>query len=190
MNKYVFQYNDTLNNIFAGVENVFTKEECEKIISMFKNFEESKIGSENLKDIRKSQNVWLENSNENKWIYERMESVVRHINEQSYGFDLTGFTEPFQLTKYEKNGKYGFHIDAGIQGLLPRKMSMVVQLSNENDYEGGELNFFYGENEKQIAKKSQGSVIVFPSFILHQVKEITKGTRYSLVSWVGGPPFR
>ena len=52
------------------------------------------------------------------------------------------------------------------------------------------------ENDKKKAIhecteiRPRGSVIVFPSFVWHRVKPVTKGVRYSVVAWYGGPPFK
>jgi PKHD-type hydroxylase len=80
-----------------------------------------------------------------------------------------------------------------------RKLSFSCQLSDPNDYEGGELEFAIPEiinskikintfSVKEFLPK--GSIIVFPSYIWHRVKSVTKGVRYSLVSWVLGYPFK
>ena len=60
--------------------------------------------------------------------------------------------------------------------------------SGPGDYEGGELVIC--EHEDADPVKAIGSVIVFPSFLEHQVRKIVKGERWSLVAWVHGPPFR
>ena len=77
-------------------------------------------------------------------------------------------------------------------------MSNVVQLTDPKEYEGGELEFDFRQNDpdkkrkpkiaKEIAPK--GSIIVFPSFVWHRVKPVTKGLRYSLVNWNLGWPFK
>ena len=72
---------------------------------------------------------------------------------------------------------------------------MTLSLSNPNDYEGGNLEFDFRDNEegsqprvcKEIRKK--GSIIVFPSFVWHRVTPVTKGLRHSLVCWNIGKPF-
>ena len=89
-----------------------------------------------------------------------------------------------------------------MNGLI-RKLSITVLLND--DYEGGEFQFkFANEKMKGLDKvgrglktntltppmKGTGSVIVFPSYQLHRVKPVTKGTRYSLVGWACGPPFK
>jgi PKHD-type hydroxylase len=75
---------------------------------------------------------------------------------------------------------------------------VTVSLSNPEDYEGGELEFDFRNNDldkkQNIIKcdqiKPRGSIVVFPSFIWHRVKPVTKGTRYSLVIWNLGYPFK
>ncbi len=74
---------------------------------------------------------------------------------------------------------------------------MTINLNEPGEYEGGLLNFDYGphstdgERYKECTEiKPQGSIIVFPSFLHHQVTPVTKGTRYSLVLWITGRPFR
>jgi PKHD-type hydroxylase len=76
-----------------------------------------------------------------------------------------------------------------------RKLSLTLNLTNPSDYEGGDLLFDVGNhNDKNIIKcdiaRKQGSIIVFPSFLYHCVSPITKGTRYSLVNWILGRPFK
>ena len=53
--------------------------------------------------------------------------------------------------------------------------------------EGGEFEFF--DNNTNLIKEKMGTVIVFPSYMVHRVRPVTKGTRYSLVSWFCGEPF-
>ena len=62
---------------------------------------------------------------------------------------------------------------------------MTIVLND--DYEGGEFNFFDCEN---LIKEKTGTIIVFPSYAVHKVNPITKGTRYSLVVWFVGEPFQ
>jgi PKHD-type hydroxylase len=82
---------------------------------------------------------------------------------------------------------YGWHQDYG--GTISRKLSMVVQLTDPSEYEGGNLQVFTSEQPKNI-RKQRGLIAVFPSFIVHQVTPVTQGTRQSLVAWVSGPSFK
>jgi PKHD-type hydroxylase len=77
-----------------------------------------------------------------------------------------------------------------------RKLSMTINLNNPDDYDGGNLKFDFGphadgERFHQCEEiRPRGSVIVFPSFVHHTVTPITRGTRYSLVVWSLGDPFK
>jgi len=68
---------------------------------------------------------------------------------------------------------------------------MTVQLSDSKDYEGGEFQFYNGNEDPEIPPiQEQGSILVFDSRMYHRVAPVTKGVRYSLVSWILGPHFR
>jgi PKHD-type hydroxylase len=69
---------------------------------------------------------------------------------------------------------------------MQRKLSAVLMLSDQNDYEGGELEI----RDVDPIKLNQGSIIIFPSPLFHRVKEVTKGNRFSAVAWAVGPAFR
>jgi PKHD-type hydroxylase len=74
-------------------------------------------------------------------------------------------------------------------GSATRKLSLVMQLSDPYEYEGGELQLKTGHNDITIPKQ-KGLVTIFPSFTLHRVTPLTSGTRRTLVVWVAGPPFK
>ena len=95
-----------------------------------------------------------------------------------------------------KNGKLPgkWTTDDNIIGKV-RKLSITINLSDESDYEGGLLKFDYGQHsDTQFHTcneiKPKGSMIVFPSYTYHCVTPVTKGTRYSLVMWCLGRPFK
>ena len=100
--------------------------------------------------------------------------------------------ENLQFTYYnsEEQGCYKAHVDPNCWSLPHnRKLSIVVQLSSPEEYEGGELKL-YNSHEAITIKKEKGLVVSFPSYTLHEVTPVTKGERYSLVAWVHGPSFR
>lgn len=114
-------------------------------------------------------------------------------NEQTFNFDISKIFD-IQLSEYthtnKSSGFYDWHMDTywGADTEFDRKLSVVVQLSDPNEYEGGEL--MLKETSIPANFKKRGSVIVFPSYLEHCVTPVTKGTRYSLVSWVCGPRWR
>ena len=157
-----------------------------------------------LKSIRDSKISWLQE----KWVYREISPFINYAN-QTTGWNFEyDWIESLQFTKYKKGQYYGFHADVDHipytnrgehhDGKI-RKISMTCQLSDPNDYEGGELEFAIPElrngNIKihKVTVKEflpKGSVIVFPSFVWHRVKPVTKGVRYSLVAWSIGYPFK
>ena len=130
-------------------------------------------------------------NDDTRWLYKHMESVARRINGYSYDFDLTGFTETFYFHTYDGalGEHFGWHVDAGAGTPAPRKLSLVLQLSSPDEYEGGDFEVKTPLG-KQVAVKGLGLVTAFPSFRIHRVTPVTRGVRRALVMFAGGPHFR
>ena len=161
-----------------------------------------------LKRKRKSDLVWLNDT----WIYKEIHPYVQQANIQAgWNFDWN-FSESCQFTKYKHNQYYDWHCDSWEKpynkknkndpnhGKI-RKLSMTCQLSDGSEYQGGELEFDFRNYDPPMRDEAKhkvqckeilpkGSIIVFPSFVWHRVKPVTSGTRYSLVVWHLGYPFR
>lgn len=187
-------------------DDVFTKEDCEKIISYCdeQQLERAKIFSEEQddtncdKDVRISMIKFIYPNDDTQWIFDKFLSVTDMINNQFYEFELDGF-EYFQYTTYSdsEQGKYSTHIDMRLGRQmddkipLTRKLSLTLSLTDPSTYEGGDLIVYTGsENEKLIAEQKQGRVIAFPSWVMHSVEPVTSGIRKSAVVWALGPKFR
>ena len=176
---------------YAYWEKAFSKEECETIIALGNDRTQRQATTRggNEDKVRKSEVAWLYPSDGLDWAYRRMTDIIMDLNERFFKFDLFGATEGFQFTKYTApGGKYGRHVDCS-PGTLIRKLSFTVQLSDPKDYKGGDLHLIYGD-EPNVMARDQGYVALFPSYVLHEVTPVTKGTRYSLVSWITGKPFK
>ena len=124
------------------------------------------------------------------WMVERIARVVNLVNRQHWGFELAG-SERLQFSAYAPGEHYDWHIDLGAQlHFAQRKISVSVLLNDPAEYDGGDLEVSIGSDNK-ICARSKGAVILFPSYALHRVTPVTRGTRYSLVAWiVGATPFR
>jgi len=141
-----------------------------------------------------------------KWIYDILNPFIHTANKEAGWNFQWDWNETSQFTIYEKNQYYGWHVDQhstpfkdkskNINGKI-RKLSLTLQLTDKTKYEGGDFQFMWIENKKKDLldvttvddAKDIGTVIVFPSFIHHQVLPITKGKRESLVNWSIGNPF-
>lgn len=141
-------------------------------------------------DIRITQNAWMAHTPESKWIYDRIQGVARALNDKVYQFALSGFSEHLQYAIYNgtEGGHYDWHVDQGPHGTR-RKLSISVQLSDPARYEGCDLQF-HARSRIETAPRERGTVIAFPSYVLHRVTPCTKGTRKSIVAWTTGPQFR
>lgn len=180
---------------WAFWDNLFTQTECERIIQIgnSKYIEAAKVGGAANgmvnAEIRESKVSWLFPGDNMGWAFERVAGAVLSLNQQFFNFDLSGMVEGFQFTKYEApGGNYGRHVDRGMMG-SPRKLSLTIQLNPSSDFEGGEFALYEGEKPTE-PPMHQGKMVVFPSYVLHEVKPVTKGVRYSLVCWVTGKPFK
>jgi len=144
----------------------------------------------NNSEVRSSKVSWIPLNDDTRWIYDRIRDIVVPLNGQFFQFDLFGFVEHLQYTVYsEKDAHYTWHIDKGIARTSPRKLSVVVQLSDPNEYDGGNLQFMTG-CDPETAKKEKGMLYTFPSWVLHRVTPISTGIRRSLVIWLSGPKFK
>ncbi len=182
---------------FALWANAFSPAELDQIVAYGDQLgvEEATIAStqsENVvkEKVRVTRTAWLFPTPESKWIYERMQRIVRTLNDRVYQFDLSGFSESLQYTVYHgsEGGHYDWHVDHGPVGTR-RKLSISVQLSDPSSYEGCDLQFQAG-NQLEIAPRDRGTVIAFPSYVLHRVTPCTKGTRKAIVAWTTGPQFK
>lgn len=179
---------------FVYYNGLFLPHEVDNILNLWDNEKTIKAtlgGNDQQYDdeLRKSSVMFLPDNEEMKWIYEKLKMITIAANNERYWFDLLGFHQELQLTRYSKGDFFDWHLDFGAAEISARKLSVTVQLSDPEEYEGGDLEFMI--NHKTVkAPREKGTVVVFPSFIMHRVTPITKGTRQSIVGWVSGPPYR
>ncbi len=139
--------------------------------------------------IRKSKTSWITHEH-CPMVYDRLAYIARQLNGQYFDLDLHGFVEDFQYTTYgPEKEHYDWHMDRGVKGSPPRKLSLVLQLSDPSEYDGGDLELMTGSTVT-VANKAKGLVYAFPSWVLHRVTPVTRGTRRTLVVWTCGPRFR
>ena len=170
------------------------------------NVDEKDLCEKDIKELhkkRKSNVAWMND----RWIYKEIQPYIHAANQNAgWNFDWN-FSESCQFTKYKMNQFYDWHCDSNE---LPydrpdepdkhgkiRKLSATVSLVDDSEYEGGDFEFDFrnnddGSNIPRVCEeiKPKGSIVVFPSFVWHRVKPVTSGTRYSLVLWNLGWPFK
>ena len=158
--------------------------------------EDAKVTTQNSKEtgdcFRTATVTYLEHTEEARFFIEALVGIVRSLNSKIYNFDITGVFERLQYSVYNVGDHYEtWHQDAEnpTEEMAPRKISLSLQLSRPEDYEGGELQMG-GVRDMQVASKEFGSITLFPSFLPHCITPVTKGIRKSIVMWTSGPTFR
>tara|TARA_R100001079_G_scaffold108925_1_gene80441 strand:- start:60 stop:647 length:588 start_codon:yes stop_codon:yes gene_type:complete len=176
-------------HFYSYWQGAFTKEECKKIIQIAKKKGMIKGTTRSKSDVRESKISWLYSSDEMEWVFRRVTDMVLDLNKRFFNFDIFGLNEGFQFTNYKApSNKYGKHVDRS-SDFIVRKLSISIQLTDPKEYEGGEL-YLYEDDQGVLMDKKQGTLIMFPSYVLHEVKPVTKGERNSLVTWVTGNQFK
>ena len=184
----------------------YTPEQCkqiEKICLTFpekegvvQNVNKGKIKDEKYNHIRRSKVRFVKidgsqgdflGSNE---LYQELYKLIDKINTEYFKFDITGI-DSIQYTEYdgEYEGHYDWHTDWNWTNPMnpPRKLSMTIQLSSGDEYEGGDFEIAHDLERGDPNTKTLGTVICFPSFMPHKVHPVMQGLRKSLVVWFTGP---
>lgn len=184
-----------VNEPFAWSDNVFSKDELDLIIKMGKELSliEASVNNSGIPkfDTRRSKIGWFQPNVSTDFIFSRVRDAINRLNAQFYQYTLTEM-EDIQFSEYDEsyNGMYRNHTDDGFEG-YGRKLSFSLQLSDEEDYDGGDLLIYrFKLTDGLQVPKTQGLLTIFPSWTIHEVTSVTKGTRHSLVGWVHGPNFR
>lgn len=181
----------------------FTEEECEQIKAVASTHDSGR-GEIEMSEmdtrgkIRSVESYRLPWNDESAWIFTRLIGVSRAANDNFFGFDLPGLYSPYkhrsllhyvEILCYKPGDHYIRHMDYGPVAVT-RKLSLITQLSDPDDYEGGDVLIDVGDVKLFSASREQGSHTIFPSFLLHEVTPVTRGKRWALVAWMEGPPFR
>ena len=147
------------------------------------NYEDEVIN----KNVRQTLNVNFIDEN----LFNKVNTAIKIANTQYFNYDIESI-DTLRFLKYGIGGTYNWHTDIGRNECSMRKLTAIIQLSNEKDYKGGDFEFGITDKEGSgliKGNKTKGCLLIFPSFLSHRVIPITKGTRYSLLTWMNGDSF-
>jgi PKHD-type hydroxylase len=168
-------------------DKAFSIDECNQIIEFAGKLPpiDAEVGSGYTDhNHRKTIARYIALSKESAWIAQRIMTIAEQANERFFNYKLYSLNE-LQMLEYTEGGHYNWHMDNdGTKPFAARKLSITVFLSDPNAYAGGRLEWMPAL-KKNIAM-GQGYIVIFPSYKLHRVIPVTKGTRHSLVAWVHG----
>jgi PKHD-type hydroxylase len=190
---------------FVVDNNTFSAGECDFISSHFQNNYLLTKGQEyttysGIPEQRRA-NIVLTNQPDEKteWLWQKFNNLIAHYNDRYFNFDLYGFNY-LQYAKYDVGDKHEFHMDLPLDGkhidtlLLQhlRKITVVLLLNEPGvDFEGGDFQInHFSEQYPWSTNLKKGSVLLFPSFLLHRVAPILSGNRQSITIWAVGPKFK
>ena len=191
-----------MSSLYWMWEKELTPEKCQDIIDRAgDDFEDATIGTDSLADTRIDDKTRKTNIhwNNDQDLFDMAFHYMQSANKKS-GWNLqVDAAESFQIGQYPTGGHYNWHVDGlGIDTInapenktmhgKTRKISMVVWLNE--DFKGGDFQFHKSHLKSNVIKPKQGSIIMFPSWVMHRVTPVTQGTRYSMVSWFVGKPIR
>lgn len=180
---------------FHAISGAMTPAECADLTALCARApmrDAALVGATTAHQVRRAEVVWLDDLPGAGWVMDRMIAITAAANRDAFGFDLSDFGESAQAARYDaaRAAHFDWHADIGAgTWAARRKLTVVVQLSDPDDYQGGSLDIWSGHTP-QSAPRAQGTAVVFPSFHLHRVQPVTQGLRWSLTLWAHGPAFR
>ena len=176
------------------------------------NMADSRLAGDALnKDKRDSQNAWVPTTH---WVGGFLWHYIERANRENFLYDLRCIdNESIQYTRYQEGEFYHWHNDAGLPGQykpkaignnvqqiaedkinseceMVRKLSFAIQLSDPEDYEGGNVQMLDEAGSSYIMPRQRGTMCLFDSRTMHRVLKVRKGMRKSLVGWVVGPRWK
>ncbi len=190
------------NNDFlwsVQIPNFLSSEKCDELVQEIKSKEQSTIGcvddekggSQILKEVRTTTEYYLlpqvdsefrpDYPNEDwTWLSKKLENMMNIVNNGVFHFDIKDTDGELKMIEYEKGGHYTWHADFNPGTCSLRKLVAIVQLTDPSEYEGGEVQFGFQDDDGKWfeMEKKKGSITFFPAFTSHRVKPITKGKRY------------
>ena len=194
-NKFVSNQRNNVNHFnYYYYTQAFTKEELDNIIEIGESIPKTKgttVGEDetHISEYRVSDVAWITKNTKSSWMFDRITDLAIRANSEMWNFDIWDYQDDLQYTTYYGNGgHYDWHADLGA-GISNRKLSVVLQLSDSEDYEGGDLQMNIGSSILSVPKE-KGLICFFPSFVLHRVTPLSSGLRRSLVTWLCGANLR
>lgn len=158
---------------------ILNKSECQLIIDLCDDFKESQIIYDNLLD--ENQNIGELNKqkrNSETAKIKDLEKIKSFLLPRLKEFNIKNLPDNTRVLRYKKGSFFSPHTDRiGLFG--NRKLTLIIQLSEKDSYEGGVLIINNNPISKQI-----GNLVLFDSGVIHEVTKLSSGERFVLVSWI------
>ncbi|MGJ3261382.1 MAG: 2OG-Fe(II) oxygenase [Rhodospirillales bacterium] len=174
------------------IKNAFSRDECERLCAAFAELDARDgglVAGRFDQKVRQSALVWLPEGDAFEWVAQRVTRLAGDANRDVFRYALDGFEEQLQLASYGPGHYYNWHVDRGRGAVAGRrKLTLSVQLTDPEEYVGGELELNADGHPFQVPV-DRGAMVAFPAHTLHRVAPVVSGNRLSLVTWIHGPDF-
>jgi len=175
--------------LFTKAELDVLERQCDGLV-----LEQARLTGNGANSIRATQVAWVHRTDATDDLYLRMEAVVLRLNAELFRADLSGLsTMQFAVYRESESGYFDWHSDYGRDrndpGQEPRKLTLSLQLSDGDAYDGCDLEA-RAVWQLDTAPRERGTLVAFRANVLHRVTPITRGARKSLVIWATGPEYR
>jgi PKHD-type hydroxylase len=167
--------------------------QCARVIAIGRQFNREAptvVGQEALAAHRVGHVYMLPPDGPAEPIYQMLWDVAADAAARHYGILISGITRmPHYVEYVARYGHFHWHNDYSHESEeSPRKLTVIIQLSDSDEYEGGDLEIFNARPEP--APRERGTIVCLPSFVTHRVTPITRGVRRIVVAWIAGPRLR
>lgn len=183
-----------MTGFYTIIPNALSPDKCDEVIRSVTTITEAMVGPPHARRLdhqaRRALVNWLDIEADRN-LHDQLKALMDSAN-ATFRVDARTLRQA-QYTLYDGavGGHYGWHTDSTLHAWsdsVDRKLSMSIQLSDPSEYDGGAFEFFKGGAVPGF--KAKGTALVFPSFLLHRVTPVTRGSRCALVAWLEGPAWR
>lgn len=179
--------------LYWFVPEAISDSSCDAMIEKFEslNFEKAKVGGDGKDDgilntqVRDVDKIVISHD---VGIGATLTGIATNINNKAWQFNLTHSNQTEYL-RYDDQGHYLSHVDTFMIPNVDECRKLTVLAFLNDDFEGGKF-YLQTDNDRTYPEQKKGTVIAFPSFILHGVEPVKNGIRRSIVTWMCGPWFK
>jgi PKHD-type hydroxylase len=171
---------------YVYVENVLSDEEINKLFLDITN-NDSLMPAREDNTIKKTDLIFIPEHESYYWLSEKINVISNFINTHYFGFEIKNVVE-MQVSILKKSHLYRLHSDIEYNVPLDndmRKITFIIQLTDESEYEGGIIKLYHGSNYTNCLK-TKGLMFLFPSNIYYEIEPIINGEKKILIGWITG----
>ena len=184
------KYKNIYQRNFIRLENVFDVSILNEIESIAKQHPPSNDNGDSNSQYRRNTLSLTPNSKISipSTFLDNVQNSISYAN-NIFNMDLNNIEIVYVEYEPQPSG-FDWHLDIGPYPYNLRKLSFSINVNHPDEYEGGDLEFQFVENNSNIPPKLQGGITIFPSFLPHRITPITKGIRKAIIGFIQGPPYK